>query len=251
MYEKYRASKDYNMTLVQSWVDSLQLLKPKNLKLFVMVTLKSIIDAYKVYFKYFWWVILFIVICAVAPFYIQPQDYVFYNVQYKHLFFFTSCWLYELLFLAACFSTRPSILQKDSSYFAFQFKKIILFWIFMPLFSWSSATYYGYIFTVLFFADSHGGPKNFLLSLWKALKMIFFNLPLILIVGVAIYLCGLIGIQCVAQLLAIYSIPVYPYLFLFVNVLGALLLPMSVCIFANIYIKRLHDQFDLYFKQSQ
>jgi hypothetical protein len=239
------------MTLVQSWKDSVQLLKPKNLKLFAMVTLKSIIEAYKIYLKYFWWMILLVVLCAIAPYFIQLQDYAFSNIQYKHIFFYTSCWLYELLFLAACFSTRPSILQKDSNYFVLQFKKIILFWIFMPLFSWSSATYYGYIFTVLFFADSEGGPKNFLLSLWKALKMIFFNLPLILIVGVAIYVSGLIGIQCLAQLLALYNIPVYPYLFLFVNLLGALLLPMSICTYTNIYIKRLHDQFDLYFKQPE
>ena len=239
------------MTLVQSWVDSLTLLKPKNLQLFVMVTIKSIIEAYKLYFKYFWWAMLLIAMCAVTPFFFQNQDYFFYNVQYKHVFFLISCWLYELLFLAACFSTRPSILQKDSHYFYVQLKRIVLFWLFMPIFSWSSAAYYGYIFTVLFFADSEGGPKSFLLSLWNALKMIVFNVPLLLILGGIVYLSGWLGCQCLGWLVLAYNIPLYPQVFLLCNLLGALLLPIGVCIYTNIYIKKLHDQFDLYFNKPQ
>jgi len=239
------------MTLVQSWVDSLTLLKPKNFQLFVMVTIKAIMQAYKILLYYFWWVMLLIALCAAAPYVIQSQQYMFYNVQYKHVFFFTSCWLFELLFLAACFSTRPSILQKDSRYFILQFKKIILFWIFMPLFSWSSATYYGYIFAVLFFADSEGGPKNFLLSLWNALKMIFFNLPLMVVLGGIIYASGWIGARYLEQFLIAQGTPVYPQWYLFCNLIGALLLPIGVCTYTNIYIKRLHDQFDFYFSKSQ
>lgn len=239
------------MTLVQSWVDSLTLFKPKNFQLFVMVTIKSIMQAYKILFRYFWWLVLLIALCAVGSFFFSSHDYVFLNVQYKHLFFFTSCWLFELLFLAACFSTRPSMLQKDSQYFILQFKKIILFWIFMPLFSWSSATYYGYIFAVFFFADSEGGPKSFLLSLWNALKMIFFNLPLMVILGGIIYGLGWMGGQYLAQVLITQGIPVYPQWYLLCNVIGALLLPIGVCTYANIYIKRLHDQFDFYFSKSQ
>ncbi len=237
------------MTLLQSWADSLTLLKPKNLQLFVMVTIKSILEAYKLYFKYFWWAVLLLVMCAIAPYFVQLQDYVFLNVQYKNLLFFTSSWLYELLFLAVCFATRPSILQKDCSYFRTQFKKIVLFWIFMPLFSWSSATYYGYVFTVLFFADSDGGLKCFLRSLWNAVKMIVFNLPLILLLGGTIYFSGWIGGKGLEWFLIAQNIFLYPHFFLFFNVIGALLLPIGVCTYTNIYIKRLHDQFDLYFKQ--
>lgn len=239
------------MTLVQSWVDSLTLFKPKNLQLFAMVTLKSIIEAYKLYIRYFWWVVLLIAMCAIAPYFIQLQDYAFLNVQYKHVLFFVSCWSFELLFLAACLSTRPSITLKDSSYFIFQLKKIVLFWLFMPFFSWSSATYYGYIFTVLFFADSEGGPKNFLLSLWNAIKMVVYNLPLLFILGMVIYMSGWVGAQLTEQLLIARDMPIYPQFFLFFNLIGALVLPIGVCIYANIYIKKLHDQFDLYFNKAQ
>jgi hypothetical protein len=229
------------MTLVQSWMDSLTLLKPKNFQLFVMVTIKSIMEAYKVYFRSFWWAMLLMGMCAMAPYFFQNQNY----------FFYISCWLYELLFLAACFSTRPSILQKDCTYFVLQFKRIALFWLFMPLLSWSSATYYGYIFIVLFFADSEGGPKSFFRSLWNALKMIFFNLPLILLLGGVIYAFGWIGGWCLDRLVIAYDMPIYPQFFLLCNMFGALLLPIGVCIYTNIYVKRLHEQFDLYLNESQ
>jgi hypothetical protein len=143
------------------------------------------------------------------------------------------------------------MLQKDGQYFIYQLKKIILFWLFMPLFSWSSATYYGYIFTVLFFADSEGGLKNFLLSLWNAIKMVVFNLPLMVILGGMFYALGWIGGWSLQQLLIAHDIPIYPRYFLLFNIVGALLLPIGVCTFANIYIKRLHDQFDLYFNKGQ
>jgi hypothetical protein len=243
-------NKDKLMTLIQSWADSLTLLKPKNLQLFVMVTIKSIIEAYKLYFRYFWWVIHLMVVEALFPYYFQLPEYALYNSSYNHVFFFISCWLYELLFLVACFSTRPSILQKDSAYFWFQLKRIALFWIFVPIFSWSSATYYGYIFTVLFFADSEGGPKSFLLSLWNAIKMVVFNLPLMMILGGVVYLIGWLGGRGLEQLMVAYGMSVYPQFFLLFNILGALLLPIGVCLYTNIYIKKLHDQFDLYFNKA-
>ena len=55
------------MTLVQSWIDSLTLLKPKNAQLFIMVTLKSIIETYKVMFWYWGWVIILMVLCYILP----------------------------------------------------------------------------------------------------------------------------------------------------------------------------------------
>jgi hypothetical protein len=237
------------MTLIQSWIDSLTLLKPKNLQLFVMVTIKSIMEAYKLYFRYFWWVIVLMGIC-------------FINLDLSNRIFMArtdavlsvtrvTCWLFELLFLAACLSTRPSVAQKDWHYFHTQLGRIILYWLFVPIFSWSSASYYGYIFTVLFFADSEGGPKNFLLSIWNAIKMVVFNLPLVVPIGAIVYLFGWAGNQLIAQMLTSYDVALAPKVPIAINLIGALLLPIGVCIFANIYIKKLHDQFDLYVRQPQ
>jgi hypothetical protein len=237
------------MTLVQSWIDSLTLFKPKNLQLFAMVTLKSIVEAYKLYFRYFWWVIVLMGICFINPdlsnrIFMEKTDAILSVTRITY-------WLFELLFLAACFSTRPSVGQKNCAYFCAQFQKIILYWLFIPIFSWSSASYYGYIFTVLFFADSVGGPKNFFLSIWNAIKMVVFNLPLVVPIGAVVYVCGWVGNQLITYMLISYDITLSLKIPLAINLIGALLLPIGVCIFANIYIKKLHDQFDLYVRQPQ
>jgi len=92
---------------------------------------------------------------------------------------------------------------------------------------------------VLFFADSTGGLQNLFLSMWHAAKMILFNFPLLAIMGI------------------VFHLPVFilnKYIFispLMHHIIGTLLLPIGVCTYANIYIKKLHDQFDLYVTQPQ
>jgi len=242
------------MTLVQSWIDSLALLKPKNLQLFVMVTIKSIIEAYKLYVRYFWWLLLIIVICFfIAPDYLvsfKNRDTISLASYATILGIVRS--LYGILFLAVCFITRPSIVQKNCNYLRTHYKKIIVYWllwfvlmtassvwmILVPLFIVSSYSS-GYIFSVLFFADSEGGLKSFLFSLWNALKMIVYNCPLLLIMGICFYLPVLIfnSIFFISPLMK--------------HIIAAILLPIGVCTYTNIYIKKLHDQFDLYFNRAQ
>jgi hypothetical protein len=246
------------MTLFQSWADSLTLLKPKNLQLFVMVTIKSILEAYKLYFKYFWWLLLALLIFL----FIAPDLAVAWknndgqNLARYATLFGMAISLYGILFLAACFVTRPSILQKDCAYFRTQFKKIILYWLawwclsvvlikygsFWKIFAYSDNVYScstALIFFVLFFADSDGGLKNIFISAWNAWKMVIYNLPLLLIVA----LCFGIPILLFNHL--IYISPLMKV------IIAAFLMPITVCTNTNIYIKRLHDQFDLYFKQPQ
>src|SRR5579862_1571646 len=161
------------MTLFQSWADSLTLLKPKNLQLFVMVTIKSILEAYKLYFKYFWWLLLTLpIFLFFAPDFVTAHNNSQDLTHYLILLGMTVI-LQGLLFLAACFLTRPSILQKDCSYLRTEFKKIIIYWFLwgvlrvvlmkytsywqlLPLSNVSSRTP-ELIFFVLFFADSDGG----------------------------------------------------------------------------------------------
>ncbi len=266
------------MTLLQSWADSLQLLKPKNLQLFLMVTLKSIIETYKLMFSRFWPLIVLLVVWFLIPYLFPaipvdiPEDTIFgishtkFNTFVRSVAFLGSYMTHELWFLLVCFATRPSITRKDPHYFFnLQLKKIYLYWLFIPCISWSSGAYYGYIFTVLFFADSDGGPKNFFRSIWNAIKMIIFNFPLVIPIGAVFYGVGLIGrqfieplfmpdspvIQMVGHLYTLQGFVPYPQFFIALNLISALLLPICVCTFANIYIKRLHDQFDLYVKQPQ
>ncbi len=245
------------MTLLQSWADSLTLLKPKHLQLFVMVTIKSIIEAYKLYFKYFWWLLL-----AMPLFLFFAPDVVIawknndvVSLAHYATLLGVAASLYGLLFLAACFATRPSILQKDCAYFRIQFKKIILYWLvwgvlrimllkyalaygrmFLPIGNISSRSPELILF-VLFFADSDGGLKNIFVSFWNALKMIIYNLPLFAVIVFA-FSFPLVLIDKFVYISSLVKI-----------VIESFLMPIGVCTYTNIYIKRLHDQFDLYFKQ--
>lgn len=242
------------MTLVQSWIDSLRLLKPKNLQLFAMVTLKSIIEAYKLMFKYFWWLVL-----VIAAFLLFVPDYraVIYAHDIANIAFYAQMTgiaylLYTLLLLAVCFITRPSVVKKDCNYFRTQYKKIILYWllwvilltissvkmVLTPLLQISAYSPW-WIFLVLFYVDSEGGWNNLFLSMWRTLKMIIFNYPLLIVMGICFYLPIFIVNK---------HIFISPLMRTF---LSSLLLPIGVCTFANIYIKKLHDQFDLYFKPVQ
>lgn len=274
------------MTLVQSWIDSLTLLKPKNAQLFIMVTIKSIIEAYKLLLAYWWWLIGLIVVCYLLPIIFPMQMWVG-----AVLFSVVPFVLHQMLFLAICFVTRPSIMKKDWSYFGIQYKKIIIYWLGLPilmvllsaplgailttfvLFLNSISTYWLIlpislywlllptylvwgVFLVLFFADSSGGPKNFLFSVWNALKMIIFSLPLLLVVGIlfqfSVSFTSELMVRVIARVVSDESVlaQVLWILFLIRNILAALLLPIGVCTYANIYIKKLHDQFDLYFPRS-
>jgi hypothetical protein len=246
------------MTLVQSWIDSLQLLEPKNLQPFAMVMLKSIIEAYKLMFKYFWWLIALQLICFIPPFLSIGS-------------FFMAIGLQQLLFCIVCVIARPSGVKKDFAYFKSQLYSFVYF---IPLLLVSSSIESSFasiggkflpfsawtVFLILFFLDSEKNLKSFFLSVWYALKMIVFNFPLMLCVHVVIWLStavifsivNLIMIGTVAFGMSIGSpIGSLFYVGLVYSIIMILLLPISICIYANIYIKKLHDQFDLYFKPAQ
>jgi hypothetical protein len=245
------------MTLIQAWIDSVQLLRPKNLKLFVLVTIKSIIEAYKLLFKYFWWIVpafiavalLFSLIGPIAlPNYYGPIEAIIDRNRY---WFYAhmqeiSYVLYSLLFLAVCFITRPSIDKKDCKYLRTQYKRIILYSLILMALGISSLSAW-HVFVVLFFLDSRGGPKNFFLSMWYALKMIIFNYPLLAVIGILLHLpFWLINVVYLYQYNYLFVLPI-----VISNMLAILFLPIGICTYANIYIKKLHDQFDLYVKQPQ
>jgi hypothetical protein len=269
------------MTLVQSWIDSLTLLKPKNAQLFIMVTLKSIIEAYKIMFWYFWMApsLIYLSYFILGRFSMPYVTYVRYNSWEGIVLIALMNLFYQILLLAICFITRPSIMKKDWSYFCTQYKKIIIYWLLLPvltgalvfvlaelfiIFYFRNAVFghlwiiptlmywllppmlLGWsVFSVLFFADSAGGAKNFLCSMCNSLKMIIFNYPLLVVIGLCFYVPVWIISPFIDQRLVI-GLESY----ITKNILGILLLPIGVCTYANIYIKKLHDQFDLYSKQA-
>jgi hypothetical protein len=244
------------MTLIQAWCNSLGLLKPKNAQLFAMVTLKSIIESYKLLFKYFWWAFALIIGCYVTWLWhitrFGPIDSIITDSAG-----FVTRWLFQFLLFAACLATRPSIAKKNCAYFRsymFSFLYIALYLLVFPWYAWPTAFSSYDIFLTLFFLDSARGPKSFLLSLWYALKMTVYNFPLLIVVGFLFSLPA----YFYSMMTIVLSAPdgkmmaqTLEYMFIGKSIFSLLVMPVGVCTFANIYIQKLHDQFDLYVKQPQ
>lgn len=269
LFEFYKGE---TMQILQSWKESLLIFKPSNFKLFLMVTVKSILETYKLLLCYFWWLVLL---------------YVFFSVL-VYAFFFSDSQILAFLFLAIMFVTflivRPSVERKGYSYFSKKLLYIGLIGIFYPI-----IVFLVLFFTVLFFSVL-GIPFPFWLRiilapfigfiapvffLFVTPLSIFYTLfaldsdidmraidsytmriaKIMKIFGEAFFRAGKMVLFsypfCFVSYLLFYGmyqslhwiIP-YPLFFRFFHLL---LLPILICIFANFYIKQVHEHFDLYF----
>jgi hypothetical protein len=243
------------MTLIQAWGDSLSLLKPKHLKLFLLVTLKSVVDTYKVLLKYWWWLFA-IAILFYGTIFLQAGiiTYIWANKIADYL-------LYDILLFATLVTARPSLEQKNGAYFRrymiyylpiliYYLPMILLTVFFLPFGLLPITVIISplYIFTVLFFLDSSKKLKDFAVPFFRALKMVVYNLPLLIIVGVILYLPQYIFSCINISPLLIAGITIRQ-MHAILNIFSVLLVPIALIPYINIYIKKLHDQFDLYFKQ--
>ncbi len=306
------------MQLIQSWKNSLKFFYPKNVKLFTLVTLKSIVECYKVLLRYWWWFIL--LLGAVIIFKAMNIPWSLYasissypvkstHVTKNILIFSLHTWLDLVMYVLSsffifivCISTRPSVSKKDFNYFVsylpsfcyvifllflsaqsvflrpwrdwsviflFQMLISVFLWIiyfkywFVFLF-WLTATSPVYIFFLMFLLDSDKRPKQFALSFYRAFKMVIYNYPLCWLFVMGFYCIGYIvyygiglqmpylvlqGVQ--ADWAVSWSLATKIILSLTIWFLKVLLVPIPVCIFANIYIKKLHEQFDVYFTKPK
>lgn len=269
------------MRLLRSWRDSLLLLAPQNFKLFALVTLKSTFETYKVMMRAVWYFWMLPVIIVIQQLYLGKEAFearfltplsVPYYIMVGALYVGFAAWVT----ITFCLATRPSIGQKNRLYFD-NHRRFILplaciaialwllgFWLsrffnsvhyeltsalalvpalvvfmlpdFVPLLT----------FFILFFLDSDGSIKELWTAAVRAVKMTVYNLPLLLI------------------LMTIITVPVL-MLFTYGTLhqwsgymnLGMLLLyifllkPLLINLWANIYIKKLHEMPDLYFNQPK
>jgi hypothetical protein len=124
-----------------------------------------------------------------------------------------------------------------------QFKGMFFFWYISMLYFWMPLILLpGFLFSVLFFADSEGSLREWLRSLWRAVKMVVYNWPFIFLSLVVFLLIG------IALLMFFYSLrhAVAEY-FSAASIIFFCLIPFIVTYLKNFYIKRVHDQFKLYF----
>lgn len=249
--------------LLRSWKESLLIFIPKNFKLFLLVTLKSSVELYGNLIYFFWWLVLAAFVFLVGGHY---PAWATAGLMW-HL-------IGDLLMISLVFVwfmlARPSVLPKGYTYFKHHIKKtavgfICIYVLFNivrsallslptqmimrslltgaflnPLYVYMRfrldfipfIVFPPFICAVLFYFDSDGGLRSWLLSIARGLVMYLYNLPFCIVSMFLFFL-----IWCI---LALFSYEFAWYLlWLFV--------PVVLSYFKIMYVKRLHDQFNLYF----
>jgi hypothetical protein len=277
------------MQLLSAWRDSLTLFKPGNFKLFCLVTLKSLGMTYKVWLKYWGWLVGLYVVLRVMD--VVPDLHfaqVVFSQPIRQLFWYGTTVvgvsvsllaamsvLVVVIYLSLYLSTRPSVAIKDGAYFKHYFINwhliyVLLFLVGIALLSLglekllaahhSDVVFMGAIviqmllffvapFFILFLCDSDASLFEACKSVWRAFVMAFYNVPWCIVMAVLLWLIT-IGLHVAHDALAVGALGASgqyrAYGDTIIDVL--FLLPLIANVATNFYIKKLHEQFGVYFK---
>lgn len=244
------------MQLLNSWRDSLTVLKPQNFWLFTLVTLKSLVETYKVWLKYWGWLVLLFLgynywIGESGPL-LATLGLGFGVLEGADAARWLLYGIMLLIYTTLVLTVRPSVDIKNSVYFLGYGKHLfwIMCWFIMitALANFFVIYFYGYmlfpfvtVLFTLFLLDSRGTCKDASQSTWRAIQMFVYNLPFYLVmIGLFFVLIPLLLMFGSARYSAI--------LYYIIDVL--VVLPLFVNVVTNFYVKRLHEQFTLYFPQK-
>lgn len=264
--------------LLSSWKESLSLFSPKNAKLFILVTIKTILQSYKLILKHLWWLLL--LSTALDIVYAR-----YFDIQSYFVLLPLFSWFLTIFFMYLII--RPSMKQKGFGYYKDYIKYFIYFilltiitsllFYLLPLpirflitqFFWPHQFIFAYIygllitsillllphnlvplyvsplltFMILFMLDSDGKIMSFLRSIIRGIKMAFYNYPFCLI------LFALFTLVSFLVQLSIYWL-FGPESMFHSPLFSTLILPIPLSIWTNFYTKRLHDQFGLYYPET-
>lgn len=286
------------MQLIASWKDSLTLFKPANFKLFLLVTLKSLKDTYKVWILYWGWLLIFILFWELLTRFIMASSSIIefilmfpYGINKMLLPFLfsgpilllpslqghllgvswlaTSYFVVFLLYLTFFLCARASVKIKNFSYFKdyvihafylmiwFFLLSLLLVGYLIALAKIIGAKGYGvefllsaYIFFMMtwslvfisFTLDSDARLTTVFKSIGRSLKFVLYNLPACLIFAL-LFLC--LYILGIVSLVGIFYI--VPPNMILGKLFTVFFISLLVCVATNYYIKRIHDQFTVYF----
>lgn len=231
------------MQFLTSWRDSLLILKPDNAKLFGLVTANACVHTYRT-ICYFCLPFLFSLIISMS-------------------YTGTRWFLVPVAALLVCLfsfylAARPSTLRKEGTYFLGYGKHLIWFCLFFIVWLTMMCVLYllgvpcwnallplyapllpVFSITVAFLCDSDAcSLRAAALSLYRGFLFVFYNVPICALLATVF-----IGI---AQLLFILLPATAAEIALVV-----MLWPVALCTYINLYVKRVHEQFYLYFGRHQ
>lgn len=257
--------------LICSWRDSLSLLLPKNFKLFALVTLKSTVETYRIQFRYWWLWLAPMGLFVVSDLYLEGRmsDFLSETGDFPTKLDFVrgtvSLAARLWLLLLCCLATRASVGQKNLAYFIsylksfglllvffFCFKELSFFFLFFAptnlvvrylTMGWVSGFSPLFTFYLLFFLDSDGSVGELWRAFARAFKMFLYNLPLSFVLSVVFSI--ILSFSFVPNMLVMKSEGIMR------ECLGLFIVTLLVNVWANIYIKKLHEKPELYFNQPK
>jgi hypothetical protein len=287
------------MQLLASWRDSLTIFfKLSNLKLFCLVTLKSLVESYKVWLKYWGW--LLVVLCL---FLIWKQPVItpavifvfgFADVVVRNMVFTDSpeivmadligTGLVIVSIITLFLSVRPSMMLKTYAYFfsyyahavytVLWFVLISSVWAFiMSLLALSALPGISTIkyllmavgmgislflvvcipsmtlFYIYFLYDTDGSCVSALQSVRRAFLMFVYNVPFCCLAGlIIVLLCGMIFLLAHGMVIVFGIRDTAEYYGVITTFKVLFFMPVIANGANNFYLKRLHEQFNLYFE---
>jgi len=245
------------MRLVEAWKNAVTLFYPGNFKLFILMTIRSVVEAYKILLHYWWW--LLVLMSGATLFKCGNTEFSFFLlIILNYIFIF-----------AFSLATRPSLKKKNVTYFSsylplflptfMGFLGIKLFEVLLAkiiginMDQWQpvrllvkSFSYATQIFFIFFFLDSDHTIRQLLQSLFRSVKMTFYNYPICLFFGLII-----LGLEIAFSFFAVIFLFAWEEVTIFLRVIDlvnkVVFVPIQLSVFSNIYIKKLHEQFDYYF----
>lgn len=240
------------MHIMQSWKESIALLKPSNFKLFFLVSVKACMGAIITMIKYWWWLI-----------FLYWSEWFFWSQDSFYGAGLAADAIKAILLILFLCSLRASAAIKDYKYFGRMLLKVwyviplsvFFFWISSQIpvipaeweswfyFFWTGEVMYLFILFLLFILDSNGSMQESRLSLSRAFKMLIFNLPWLFIINLVFHTIEWI-VFFVSFYLAQFS---HVGATITSELLVGIFYSLELALIVNFYIKRLYDQIELYF----
>lgn len=247
--------------LIHSWINDFQILLPKNLKLFLLVTLNAVKQVYALLLRKWWWLYGALAIGNIFITLHMPTRASIVFIPLALLIFVQFIPLF-ILFL----TVRPSVSLKSYHYYMGYYKYYIL--SYGSLICLMMAIFLAYplrypllmintfilspfvIFFMFFYLDSDGSIIELLSSVYRAAVILIFHYPFILISYSIMYV--------------LFSKSELLFRMLFFRILDDawmaeklgfltavyLLVPFIFCFYNTFYIKKVHEQFNLYFPNN-
>jgi hypothetical protein len=268
------------MQIRASWKQALKLCTPASIKLFTLITLKSMLDVIRVLMVP-WFLIpfglLIVLLCWVgagsAGAYVnqflmlaglvifilaaRPSIGLKNGAYFKKnslralwMFFAYSVYVIPLLLVSGLGIYAIAILQRHSHSIVllviFVFLLVLLLSLFALMFI------FGNNFALLFYMDRTQGTW---LAFKRAYLMIWYNLPALLLYVflycVVLTLIVVFFITVLSGLLTVMSFGPYSFITIIVKIfLTTIIDLLCACLATNLYIKLVHDQYELYFPED-